>query len=302
MPLPFMKRMSHFAPTRDLRYLLHEHLNQKEPHRGVANVHASEVTKEGFCPRFYALVDAAQVKLPGEWVNTSEQVTYHLGRVLQDSVVHWFAEMGRAVGHWRCLACGKLAEFQKRPAKCDKCSCRGFRPEEVRFASAKSGVSGGIDMLAEVGNKLLRVVEVKTIDKEAFKALAGPLAEHRQRTALYLQLIAECDHPWAKRVDKAHADILYVSKGGYGCADDELRKWGLAETYSPFKRYTVGRGDADNAEICRVATVVKKFRDGVEGMPDGICATALDKRAKQCPARKECFSGDYPGAQHWQVP
>ena len=214
-------------------------------------------------------------------------------------MVNWFADMGRAVGHWRCLGCAKLQEFQKRPDKCPQCGCRGWKPEEVRFLSAKSGISGGIDMLAEVGNPLLRVVEIKTMDKDLFKGLAAPLAEHRQRTALYLQLIAESESPWAKRIDKARADILYVSKGGYGVQDPELKSWGMAESFSPFKRYPVGAKDADNAEICRVARVVKQFRDGAVGMPAGICATALDKRAKSCPACKSCFSGDFPGVHDW---
>lgn len=300
MALSFMKRMSHFAPTRDIKWLLHDHLNEKELHRGIAHVHASEATKEGFCPRFYALMDVTGAKLPGEWVNTSEQVTFHIGRVLQDAVVGWFAEMGRAVGHWRCLGCGKLEEFQKRPDKCAKCGCRGFKPEEVRFASQVSGVSGGIDMLAEIGNPLLRVVEIKTMDKDLFKALAAPLAEHRQRTALYLQLIAESGTAWAKRIDTKHADVIYVSKGGFGVQDPELKAWGMVESFSPFKRYTVAAKDADNAEICRVARVVKQFRDGEVGMPTGVCQTALDKRAKACPACKACFSGDFPPVHEWQ--
>ena len=300
MTVSFIKKMSSFLPTRDLKFLLHTHLNEKEHHRGIENVHASEVTKEGFCPRFYALVDTTKLKLPGEWTNTSEQVTFHIGRMLQDSVVMWFAEMGKAIGHWRCLGCKKLHEFQHLPAKCDKCGCKAFKPEEVRFISVKSGVSGGIDMLAELGNPLLRLVEIKTIDKDIFKSLSGPLAEHRQRTALYLQLVAESAHPWAKRVDKTNADVIYVSKGGYGCQDDELKKWGLMESFSPFKRYTVNRNDADNTEICRIATVVKDFREKKVGMPAGVCTTAFDKRAKACGACKICFSGDFPAEYEWQ--
>jgi hypothetical protein len=298
--LNFMKKLSHFVPTRDLRYLLHDFLNQKEPHRGIANVHASEATKEGFCPRYYALMDTTAAKLPGQWVNTSEQVTFHIGRVLQDAIVNWSADMGKAVGHWKCLGCSKLEEFQKRPTKCTKCGCRAFKPEEVRFMSAVSGISGGIDMLIDLGNPLLRVVEIKTMDKDIFKLLAAPLAEHRQRTALYLQLIAESKHPWAKRIDKANADVIYVSKGGYGVADPELKKWGMVEQFSPFKRYTVSIKDVDNTEICRVAKVVKDFRAGHVGMPDGICATAVTKRAKECSACKACFSGDYPATYWWQ--
>lgn len=296
----FLKKLSHFAPTRDLRYLLHSHLNEKELHRGIGHVHASEATNEDFCPRYYALADVTQHKLPSQWVSTSEQVTFHIGRVLQDAVVNWCAEMDRAVGHWACSGCEKVVEFQKRPAKCPKCGCRSFKPEEVRFTSKVSGISGGIDMLVELGNPLLRVVEIKTIDKDQFKALVAPLAEHRHRTALYLRLIAESNHPWAKRVDKKNADILYVSKGGYGVQDPELKKWGMVESFSPFKRYTVSAGDADTDAICAAAKVVKDFRAGDVGMPQGVCGTAMTKRAKACSLCKECFSGDYPAEYEWQ--
>ena len=295
----FMKKLNHFVPTRDLKYLLHQHLNEKEVHRGIENVHASEVTKEGFCPRFYALADETKAKLPSEWVNTAEQVTFRIGRELQDAIVNWFADMGRALGHWKCLSCGKQHEFCKRPLKCDKCGCRAFKPEEVRFISAVTGVSGGIDMLVELGNPLLRIVEIKTMDKDIFKALVAPLAEHRQRTALYLRLVQESTQPWAKRVDKKHADIIYVSKGGYGVQDDELKTWGLMESFSPFKRYTIKHDAADNDEICRVAKVVSDFRKGDVGMPEGICDTMLEKRAKACSQCKVCFSGDYPAEYAW---
>ncbi len=300
MALKFMKAMSHFVPTRDLKYLLHTHLNEKEDHRGIGNIHASEVTKEDFCPRFYALVDKTEMKLPGGWVSTSEQVTFHIGRVLQDSIVGWFADMDKAVGHWKCLGCNRLHEFQKRPFKCEKCACKAFKPEEVRFKSQKSGISGGIDMLVDLGNPLLRITEIKTMDKDLFKALAGPLAEHRQRTVLYLQLIAESNHPWAKRVDTKNANIIYVSKGGYGCQDDQLKQWGLMESFSPFKTYTVTSKDASNTEPCRKATVVRDFRESKIGMPEGICDTAFEKRAKGCAACKTCFSGDFPAEYLWK--
>lgn len=302
MPLPgFMKKLSSLVPAHDLKYLLHSHLNVKEPERSTRTMHASEVTKEGFCPRYYALMDTTDTAPPARWVTTSDQVTWRIGRVLQDAVVEWCAEMGRVIGHWACLGCGKVHEFQARPTKCDHCRCRAFAPEEVRITSTESGISGGFDMLISLSPTKLRVVEIKTIDKDKFKELVAPLAEHRIRTALYLRLVAECDHPWAKRIDTKSADILYVTKGGFGCQDDELKGWGLHEVFSPFKRFTIKHTDADTDELCRQATVVKQFRDGTAGMPEGICHTALDKRAKACAACKACFSGDYPAENLWRT-
>ena len=302
MAITFLRKIKDILPVKDIRYLLHDHLHVRDPHRGVATVHASELTKPDreFCPRFYALADVTKAKLPDGWVSTSESVTFFLGRVLQDAVVTWFAEMGRAVGHWKCVSCNQLHEFQARPVKCVSCGCRVFKPEEVRFVSAKSGASCGVDMLINTGKPLLTPVEIKTMDKDEFKALLAPLAEHRLRTALYLRIIAESEHHWKNRVDTTMAHVLYVSKGGYGCADPQLKAWGLYEHFSPFKRFEVPRNDKLVEPQSRLARVVKQFRGGKVGMPAGVCATAFTKRAKQCPLCKACFSGQYVPVHHWQ--
>ena len=180
----FLKKLADLVPGNDLKFLLHSHLHVHDPHRGVETVHASELTKEGFCPRFYALADVTQAKLPDEWLTTSDSATFFLGRTLQDAVVTWFAEMGRAVGHWKCVSCSHLHQFQPRPVKCVKCACRKFEPEEVRFVSAVSGASCGIDMLVTRGKPLLRVVEIKTIDKDVFKGLVPASPEERTHSRL----------------------------------------------------------------------------------------------------------------------
>ena len=298
----FAKKLKDFMPQRNLRYLLHDHLSGMAPQRGIKKVHASELTRpEGFCPRFYALADVSRFKPKDAWLGAADVATWQLGRMWQDSIVHWFADMGRAVGHWRCRACNQLHEFQKRPVRCAGCASRAFDPVEVRFESAASGASCGIDMMVDVGDPLLLPVEIKSMAKDQFKDLLAPLAEHRLRTALYLRLIAESEHPWASLVQHDRAKVLYVCKGGY-VADAELRRWGLADRYSPFKEFDVGRDDAQTEEPSRRARVVKDFRSGAVAMPAGICSNALAKRARQCPLAKLCFSGDHPPAYHWQDP
>lgn len=299
--MKFIKKMKDVLPVHDLRYLLHTHLHTADPHRGLEHIHASELTKEdGFCPRMYCLADLVHSKLPDRWLTTSDNVTFHIGRVLQDSVVTWFAEMGRAVGHWRCLSCGQVHQFQKRPGKCG-CGSRGFRPQEVRFESAVSGASCGIDMLFNNDGPKLRVVEIKTMAPEQFKELKGPLGEHRQRTTLYLRIVAESTGLWKDLIDTSVADVLYVSKNGYGVADPQLKAaWGLYEGFSPFKLYRVPRDDALVEKESTMARAVTRFRAGEAGMPTGICPTALSKRAHLCPLRAACFSGQYPPQVDWQ--
>lgn len=298
--LSFLKTPQSLLPTKSLRFRLHEHLSIYEPARPLGTLHASELTKpEGLCPRFYALADVTEFKPPKKFLSTSESVTYQIGRDMQDNIVNWLGDMGAVVGHWRCLACGKMHEFCNRPHKCENCGCRGFKPEEVRFVSEKTGASCGVDCLYKVSATSLKPIEIKTMDKEQFKGLVAPLAEHRLRTNFYLRIIAESGHHWSNLVDTKHATILYTTKGGYGCADPVLKGWGLRDQYSPFKDYEITRDDKATNAVADRARVVHEFRKGKHPMPHGLCATALSKRAQYCPLKKVCFSGDHPPVYDW---
>ena len=299
--MSFFKKPLKSDTTSSLKFHLHQYLSRYEEARPLKKVHASNLTKEGgLCPRYYALADKTGKKPKDEWLTASEQVTFHIGRVLQDSVVNWFADMGKAICHWRCVSCKQLHEFQHRPLKCVSCGTKSFTPEEVRFESAVSGASCGVDMLVSMGETKLRPIEIKTMDKDQFKTLLAPLAEHRLRTNFYLRLIGESGHSWSNLVNDQVATVLYISKGGYGCADPVLKTCGLNDQFSPFKEYTVKRNDSETEGITARAKVVKDFRDGAQGMPKGVCASSLDKRAVYCPYKAACFGGDFPPTYDWQ--
>ena len=300
--MTFAKMKDEMPAVKSLRYLLHTHLNGPESGRSLSRIHASALTKEeGFCPRFYALSDVTKSKPKDEWLTTSENVTFRMGRDQQDALVHDFADMGKATGHWRCLCCSRLHEFTARPLKCELCGCKAFKPEEVRFVSDATGASCGIDMLVNLGFPKLIAVELKTMGKDQFKTLLAPLAEHRVRTNLYLRIIKESVQPWANFVDTNRAIILYVEKGGFGVQDDQLKKWGLKEGFSPFKEYDVKRVDADTDDYALRARTVKHFREGAVGMPSGICSSALAKRAVYCQMKAQCFSGQFPPEHGWNA-
>ena len=301
MAISFLKKHSATVPSRSLKYLLHNHLAGPDDGRPFVNIHASELTKpEGLCPRLYALADVTKAKPKGQWLTTSEQVTFRIGRELQDAVVNWFADMGKAVGHWKCTACGVLLEFQLRPVKCATCGNGHFLPKEVRFKSEINGASCGVDMLLAMGDTKLVPVELKTMDKDQFKDLKAPLAEHRLRTNLYLRLIKESAHVWSNQVDVTRAIVLYISKGGFGCADPQLKEWGLYEGFSPFKEFEIKRIDKETDYLARRAKVVTDFRAGKFGMPSGLCTTAMGKRAMGCQLKGVCFGGDHPPVHDWK--
>lgn len=285
-----------------LKWHLHNHLAGWTPQRSHKIVHASDLMKDGkdFCAREFVLLDITKKKPKDEFLTTSLQVTFQIGRDLQTSVVNWFADMGLAVGDWKCMSCGAMHSFQKRPHKCETCGCKAFHPEEVRFMSSKTGVSCGVDLLVDLGQAKHKMVEIKTIDKEEFKKLVMPLAEHRWRTSLYPRIAAESDSPYKDRVNLKEAVVLYTSKGGFGTLDDVVKGWkadGLLKDgdFSPFKEFQVARNDDATEAKCQEAKKVHLFRTGQGGIPKGICDTSFCKRAKNCPVMTDCFSGKYEG-------
>lgn len=301
MTLSFLKKPGKILPTNSLQFLLHQHLSGPESGRPFKRVHASELTKQdGLCPRLYALADILKAQPKDEWLTTSSVVTFAIGRNVERNVVDWFADMKRIVGNWVCVSCGAVHEFQLRPLKCGTCGAKVFDHRETRFESEHSGASCGVDMLIKTSDPKLRLVELKSIDKDEFKLLKAPLAEHKWRTELYLRIVAESGHPKASLLDTSEAKILYVSKGGFGCADLGLKKLGINEGFSPFKEFSIKRNDKSTEPLSERARVVKRFRSGEIGMPCGVCPSALSKRAMSCPVRKECFSGDYPAVYDWK--
>lgn len=298
-PLHFALKAKDIQPKGSLKFMLHYSLTGPEKERPLSRMHASNLTKDdGICPRYYALHDVTNTKPKDQWLTAADLLTYKMGTDLQDTVVNYFADMGKAVGHWKCSSCEKVQQFCTRPAKCSSCGCKHFTPEEVRFKSALTDASCGLDMLVNIGQPKLRIVELKTMIKTQFEGLKAPLAEHRLRTNLYLRIVEESGHPWANFIDTTKAKVLYVCKGGY-LADPELAKWGLSDYYSPFKEYDITRMDKATDEMSHRAKVVKDFRADLVPMPCGVCATAMTKRAQTCSMRKTCFSGDYPPEYDW---
>ncbi len=303
MPMKMvLKKMSQLAQPSSLRYHIHKTLSDFDARRSHHIIHASELTKDdGICCREYALLDVLgdDVVLPDRDKSASEEVTWEFGRMIQERVVHWFADAGIALSDWECRGCGKMEGICKRPRQCEECGSSAYRAVEPRFISKKSGASCGIDLFVQFGTGPIKIVEIKTIDPKEFKELKMPLQEHRLRTNLYMRIVEESDDPFRFEVDTKEAIVFYVSKGGYGCADPDLRRWGLSEYFSPFKEFEVSRHDSSTNEISRRAKVVTDFRAGKVGMPEGVCATMMTERALKCVCRKPCFSGDFPAVYKW---
>ena len=280
----------------NIRRLLHEHIRYTEFERDAGNFHASDVTREdpAWCARSAVLKKKTGYVGKPQYVQTSMAVTWEWGRMTETRVRDWFAAMGMLVGDWQCShkPCRQLHAWTKKPKVC-ACGGEAFDYRERRAISQESGVSCGLDLLLDVGRPQLILGEVKSIDKEKFKELAGPKAEHRLRTRIYLKAIAESGDERLARINPHEGFVLYVSKGGFGVQTEEMHDWPFPDgKFSPFKSYWVKRADD---EVEYLTDQVRAARDALLGngpIPPRTCPTHLCQRAQQCGVMKTCFSSD----------
>lgn len=293
MPLSFMQQNPASAEPNTLRYRLHKALHNTQPGRSFDNVHASDLTRYDWCGRRRFILLLKNIGPKDDNLTAADRAVFDFGHAVQQVATGWFAEAGMAVGDWRCVYCSCMHRMQYRPYKCTKCGCGTFEYAERRFVSQISGISCGIDLLiSDMGSKL-RVVEIKSVLKDDFVKLVGPLQEHRLRTRLYLRLVQESADEDRFRIDPEIGYVLYVCKGGY-VKDHEVMKWKFGDQgYTPFKDFVVERNDAETDALCTQPTAYKQAREaGV--IPAGICTSQFDTAAKKCFVCQECFSGKYP--------
>ncbi len=271
-----------------IKRMLHKRIPGKRAPRDYKIVHASDLTKEEeFCPRQFALYDLTGKTPKDEWVGTSQQTTFDIGRMVQFLIrEQWMGDA--VVGHWACKRCNHMMMFQHRPKECTHCTGDKFSYKEVALFSDELAIWGGLDMLVEVGEPKLRFTEIKIIDKDFWVSLKAPLAEHLWRTKLYLKLIATSTSDWAKRINTDVAHILYKGRM-FGKKDQDAIDVNYKDKFSPFKEFIVERDDAALRGIMAKAKELKLFKEGVLHLPGRICKSGFDDRARFCRVAPDCF-------------
>lgn len=286
-----------------IKDMIHKRLAGWEKPRPHDTLHASDLMKDlEFCPREQAFLSMGLAKKRDQFIGTSLRVTFDHGRDMERRLRNdWLRDV--MVGTWQCSVCGhKHATFGKVPKiKCPSCGYERWEYTEPRFTSLVSGISGGIDGVVDVGDMKHRILEIKSIDKDEFKKLAAPLAEHKFRTTLYLRLAAESGEDVAERINTKTAHILYVSKS-FGFKDDTLKDKGISDSpFSPFKEFVVARDDNLVATPVNKAYAYTYWRNNQAspGLPCGVCVNGLTQRAQKCSAVSACFSGKYQSRYTW---
>jgi hypothetical protein len=284
--MKFIKQ-GHLKPNTLVQLLDHK-LSGFTPARSHRKIHASSVTSEykQFCPREYALMDILKKKAKDEYLQTATRVAFDIGEAYHDFVRDvWLVES--AVGEWECKRCKHQIPFSKYPSYgCPSCGVKDWKYKEVNVVSPSTGISGSIDLIIDLGGPRYIPVEIKSIDKDQYKELAGPLSEHRIRTCLYLHLIEESEYPFKSKIETSFGLVLYISKG-YGIKNPEEGK------VLPFREFKVTKGVANVEPYLERARQVHVFRQKGGSLPQGVCDTNLCKRASDCSVKKECFSPAY---------
>ena len=293
MAVTFLQKVvaQNFEPKTDVITILRKNLGGYKPERSHETVHASDVTKEDFCPRQFALLTLLNETKKARYISTALQATFDIGNMTSDIVREkWLG--ASAVGNWRCVKCSKSFTFKKKPEAnmpCKGGGCCEWKYDEVNFVCQTSDISGSIDVIVDLKAPKFFLVELKIIKPDDFEKIVAPLAEHRIRTNLYMRLVEDSNNVFKGAVSTQLAKVLYVSRG-YGKKNVEHGE------ILPFKEFDVTRDDSVTQPYVDKAMKVKVFKQ-TGAIPAGVCKTSMDAPAKACKVCKQCFSGDYPATQ-----
>lgn len=294
MAVTFLKSLvqESLGPKKSIIEVLRKNMGGYQPARSHETIHASDITKDDFCPRQTALLTLLNEKKKDEYLSTALRATFDNGNALGQLFCEQWAGQS-IVGTWKCRRCGATSTFTKKPVEhlCDantNTEC-DWMYEEVRFKDTKYHISGSLDAIMDLGAPKLFVTELKTIAADAFEKLAAPLAEHRIRTSLYLHLVENSDSAFSGQINHYEARILYICRG-YGKKHPEYGE------ILPFKEFKIERNDSTLTPYLQKAAQIRIYKETGK-LPHGICSTSMDAPAKKCSVCKACFSGKYPATQ-----
>ena len=290
MALSFLAQEA--ADTVSIADRLHTALTTLEPARPIGNLHASALTRGAFCPREVALCKKlARTPYPQK-IEAPMQITFQEGRDKQARFNNdWLRK--DMVGDWRCDHCGVVTRWARNALTCSACQSKSLTYQEVVFYHP-SGARGSLDAIVYVDRPLLRLVEFKIMGMKEWELLKMPLAEHRIRSQLYLELIKASSHPHRAQIDTTRMHVVYCLRG-YG------KKDAVKERISPFKEFIVKASPEAVEPYFKMAWAVTASRESEWAeVPEGVCTTLFDQRCHSCCVAKDCFSGLYPATVKWK--
>lgn len=251
----------------------------KEPQASRLNhpgyVHVSSLV--GICARQYALAHRYQIEAV-ETVTGGHRIMWKMGRAIEAHVRNQFLEgegYQGIYGNWKC-ECGSLDHLGMFPAAtCQACGKKALRYFEPVLHDDVNKIVGSPDITFLVGRYFFVPVELKSMNKADWDALAAPLPDHIAQASMYRYL-------YQQKGFLVHDNIKFV----YTTKDF---KWG-----DPYKEYQVDC--TQEGVVNMVASMVEaarqiKVANDTRTLPArSVCQTAGNRRAKTCPVAHLCFS------------
>jgi predicted nucleic-acid-binding Zn-ribbon protein len=218
--------------------------------------------------------------------NNEEELEPGLLRIFDTGHAHhywyqneYFGPMGILWGPWRCLKCGMVEWGFRQKEKCPHCGNKEFLYEEIpvvaKLPDCVDQVNGHADGLILIRN-CWYLLEIKTINSNAFKWMKGAKEGHIKQAQIYCELINQGLVPTPFGVQLPSPEkilILYISKN-----DSELKDY-IVDADPDFAR----------EQLKRPILAEKAFatRSLPEKLPE--CTKLSDKRAQKCAVRHRCF-------------
>ncbi len=260
----------------ELLPLLDTFLTTKEPD-DRSGWHPSQFC--GMCPRAYVLKKILKQD-KREIIGAQLQRIFDTGHAMH----YWyqneyFGPMGILWGPWKCRKCGDV-EWGMKPKYCSTCNSRHFLymeiPIQAKIPDCTEPINGHADGLIRIQNRWY-VLEIKTINSNAFKWLKGAKELHIQQAQIYAELIRQRKVkgvPFGVKVPDPEGIIfLYIAKD-----TSELKEYNVP-TDSDF-----GRHQIQNPRIAEIALAKKELPERLSE-----CTGLSAARAKKCGIKDRCF-------------
>lgn len=279
--------------------------SRMERRRGV--FHPSEISGD-FCPREWLLCDRNRDLYLEKKIPVNTQLRWDVGTALHDMVQEKLGSAGVLFGQWECLRhCFRsgCTSFGFAPSKeCRVGNEQGVKPlwvfRELRVRDEELEIEGRTDGLLDIrGGKY--VFEFKSMNDDGFSTLVEPLKQHKEQGAWYLDVLERRNWEMEKVFTdlttlglELEREIEFVRRPFAGVVFLYLNK--DSQRMREFK--IVGRRGSVTGEGDKVFQVVQEKRGVLKTtlqhreagtLPERLCRTKTDRRAKRCLARNSCF-------------
>ena len=220
------------------------------------------------CAREIGIRRRLKIK-PQQKIAVSDRLLWESGTAYHNTLRGYLAKMGMLLGHWSCRRCDWASSEvlpHACPRSCNRCGKQDFRYREVTMRDEKRKIIGNGDCWISESRKLVPT-EIKSMGISGFTNMRAVLAKHAFQVMMYREMAANLGWPVAN-----YGIVL--------CAP-------LGFSMSPFKEYRVER---DQDAVDRAYIRAEEIRNSAKGkLPERICGSILEPRAKACIVAKDCF-------------